>query len=297
MARRYRRETERVNVPGPQLSIRGARRRSRLWSDSSAQVTLNGTCTAAGHHTRAPTVASSYGHAPADGIVAPGRLTGRGDSRTRAPRHRCRGVRGGTRRMFHVVGREILSGPSWPLGTTASKAEPKSLPARPEVGGASRTERIAWETRGEGRSPASVMGLEGGWEVRWPYGEERSRKRPEPTESPLPSIHTGEGGAVVQRGRSRLEGGRVVGGLAPRQSHLRRTRSGRNGHRGDGRHRTGRGHERAVADRPADAPLPGRAGPGGRESQAERRDPTAGHRDGRRSRGADGHEAGPRAAC
>src|SRR5262245_62252362 len=33
-ARRYRRETERVQVPCPQLSIRRASRRTSLWSDS-----------------------------------------------------------------------------------------------------------------------------------------------------------------------------------------------------------------------------------------------------------------------
>jgi hypothetical protein len=55
MARRYRRETERVQVPRPPVSIRGARRRSGVWSDSSAQVPLNGPCTAAGGNTREPT--------------------------------------------------------------------------------------------------------------------------------------------------------------------------------------------------------------------------------------------------
>jgi len=30
---------------------------------------------------------------------------------------RCRGVRGGTRRMFHVLGRETLSDSRWPLET------------------------------------------------------------------------------------------------------------------------------------------------------------------------------------
>jgi len=34
MARRYRRETERVQVPCPQLSIRRASRRTSLWSES-----------------------------------------------------------------------------------------------------------------------------------------------------------------------------------------------------------------------------------------------------------------------
>jgi len=72
--------------------------------------------------------------------------------------------------MFHVGGREILSGPSWPLGTGAYKAEPKSRPAGQEVRGAYSTATIVWETRGEGRSPASVMGLKGGWDVRLPHG-------------------------------------------------------------------------------------------------------------------------------
>ena len=30
---------------------------------------------------------------------------------------RCRGVRGGTLRMFHVLGRETLSDSRWPLET------------------------------------------------------------------------------------------------------------------------------------------------------------------------------------
>ena len=72
--------------------------------------------------------------------------------------------------MFHVVGREILSGPRRPLGTAAYKAELKSVQARQEVRGAYSTDSIAWETRGEGRGPASVMGLEGGGEVRLPHG-------------------------------------------------------------------------------------------------------------------------------
>jgi len=72
--------------------------------------------------------------------------------------------------MMHVLGREIVAGPRGPRGTTAYQAEPKALPARPEVRGAHRTERIAWEPRGEGRSPAAGMGLDGGGEVRWPYG-------------------------------------------------------------------------------------------------------------------------------
>ena len=38
--------------------------------------------------------------------------------------------------MFRVAGREILSDPSWPLGTAAYKAEPKSVLVRQEVRGA-----------------------------------------------------------------------------------------------------------------------------------------------------------------
>jgi hypothetical protein len=60
--------------------------------------------------------------------------------------------------MFHVAGREILPGPRWPLGTTAYKAEPKSLPAWQEVRGAHSIVGIALETRRERRSPASVSG-------------------------------------------------------------------------------------------------------------------------------------------
>ena len=37
--------------------------------------------------------------------------------------------------MFHVAGREILSGPSRPLGTAWYKAEPKSVRARQESAG------------------------------------------------------------------------------------------------------------------------------------------------------------------
>jgi hypothetical protein len=50
-------------------------------------------------------------------IVCTGRLSGRGDEWTDEPRSRCLGVRGGTLYMFRVAGREILSGPRWPLGT------------------------------------------------------------------------------------------------------------------------------------------------------------------------------------
>src|SRR5215510_15850518 len=100
---------------------------------------------AAGCNTSEPQVASSYGPAPADRIVGAGRLSGRGDEWTDEPRYRCRGVRGGTRCMFHVAGRAILPGPRWPLSTAASKAEPKSLPARQEVRGAPSTAWIAPE--------------------------------------------------------------------------------------------------------------------------------------------------------
>ena len=48
MARRYRRETDGVKVPWPQLFVRGPSRRSGLRSDPSAQVTLNDRCKAAG---------------------------------------------------------------------------------------------------------------------------------------------------------------------------------------------------------------------------------------------------------
>lgn len=72
--------------------------------------------------------------------------------------------------MFHGAGREIWSGSSRPLGTAPYKAEPKSGQARQEVRGAYSTEGIAGETRGAGRSPASVTGREGGWDVRLPHG-------------------------------------------------------------------------------------------------------------------------------
>jgi len=58
MARRYRRETHRVKVPWPQLSIRGSSRRAGLWSDPQAQVPLNERCKAAGCNTSEPKVAS-----------------------------------------------------------------------------------------------------------------------------------------------------------------------------------------------------------------------------------------------
>src|SRR5262245_30420786 len=51
-----------------------------------------------------------------------------------------------------------LAGSQGPLGTTAYKAEPKSLLARQEVRGAHSTAWIALETGREGRSPASVSG-------------------------------------------------------------------------------------------------------------------------------------------
>src|SRR5215471_18098854 len=140
--------------------MRGSSRRAGLWSDPQAQVPLNGQCKAAGCNTSEPKVASSYGPAPADGIVAPGRLTGSGDEWTWEPFLRCRGVRGGTLCMFHVAGRELLPGPRRPLGTAASKAEPKSLPARQEVRGAHSTVWIARETGREGRSPATVNGAQ-----------------------------------------------------------------------------------------------------------------------------------------
>src|SRR5215467_2273822 len=96
--------------------MRGSSRRAGLWSDPQAQVPLNGKCKAAGCNTSEPKVASSYGLAPADCIVALGRLTGSGDEWTDEPLFRCRGVRGGTLRMFHVAGREILQSPRWPPG-------------------------------------------------------------------------------------------------------------------------------------------------------------------------------------
>src|SRR5215813_8878076 len=96
--------------------MRGSSRRAGLWSDPQAQVPLNGTCKAAGCNTSEPRVASLYGLAPADGIVALGRLTGSGDEWTWEPLFRCRGVRGGTLRMFHVAGRQILPSPRGPPG-------------------------------------------------------------------------------------------------------------------------------------------------------------------------------------
>jgi hypothetical protein len=59
---------------------------------------------------------------------------------------RCRGVRGGTRRMFHVPGRETLSESSWPLETLWYKAEPKSRAVRQGVRGVHSTVWIARET-------------------------------------------------------------------------------------------------------------------------------------------------------
>src|SRR5215471_14347704 len=126
--------------------MRGSSRRAGLWSDPQAQVPLHERCKAAGCNTSEPKVASLYGIALADRIVCTGRLTGRGDEWTGEPRYRCRGVRGGTPRLFHVSGREILPGPRWPLGTAVYKAEPKSLLARQEVRGAHSTAWIAWET-------------------------------------------------------------------------------------------------------------------------------------------------------
>jgi hypothetical protein len=121
-------------------------------------VPLNERGKAAGCNTSEPTVASVYGPAPADRLGCAGRLTGRGDEWTGEARFRCRGVRGGTRRLLHVAGRELVLGPRWPLGTTAYKAAPKSLSAQQEVRGAHRTVWIALATGGEERSPASVNG-------------------------------------------------------------------------------------------------------------------------------------------
>src|SRR5215510_16264842 len=138
--------------------MRGSSRRAGLGSDPQAQVPLNERGKAAGCNTSEPPVASLYRIALADRIVCTGRLTGRGDEWRGDPRFRCRGVRGGTPRLFHVAGREIWPGPRWPLGTAASKAAPQSLSAWQEVRGAPSTVCIALETWREGRSPASVNG-------------------------------------------------------------------------------------------------------------------------------------------
>ena len=52
MARRYRRETNGVQVPWPYLSVRGPSRRSGLCREVQAQVTLNERCKAAGCNNR-----------------------------------------------------------------------------------------------------------------------------------------------------------------------------------------------------------------------------------------------------
>lgn len=58
MARRYRRKTNGVKVPWPQLSVRGPSRRSGGWSDPSAQVILNDRCKTAGCNISEPISAS-----------------------------------------------------------------------------------------------------------------------------------------------------------------------------------------------------------------------------------------------
>ena len=57
-ARRYRRETNGVQVPWPYLSVRGPSRRSGLCREVQAQVTLNDRCKAAGCNNRELTSAS-----------------------------------------------------------------------------------------------------------------------------------------------------------------------------------------------------------------------------------------------
>jgi hypothetical protein len=57
-ARRYRRETNGVQVPWPYLSVRGPSRRSGLCREVQAQVTLNDRCKAVGRNNRELTSAS-----------------------------------------------------------------------------------------------------------------------------------------------------------------------------------------------------------------------------------------------
>lgn len=121
---------------------------------------MNGKCKAAGCNKSEPKLASLYGYALADTIVAGGRLKGSGDQWTREPLYRRRGVRGCTLRMFHVVGREILHGLGWPPRTMEYKAEPKSSSPMQEVRGAHKTVCIALETWREERGPASVVGVQ-----------------------------------------------------------------------------------------------------------------------------------------
>jgi hypothetical protein len=158
MARRYRRAPEGVRVPGPHGCMRGSRRRSGVWRESSAPGPVSGRCPAAGGHNREPQGAGASGTAPADRLVGAGRLLGGGDAWPRASRCRCRGVRGGTRRMGHVGGRAVLSGPRRPRGTAASEAQRQSLTARPACRGAHRPGGSALGPWREGGSPPAVMG-------------------------------------------------------------------------------------------------------------------------------------------
>jgi hypothetical protein len=68
------------------------------------------------------------------------------ESWTRGALDRCQGMRGSTRRMFDVVGREVLYGLRRPLGTAAYRAELKSLTAMQEFGRAHCTVCITLET-------------------------------------------------------------------------------------------------------------------------------------------------------
>jgi hypothetical protein len=69
------------------------------------------------------------------------------------------------------------------------------------------------------------MGLKGVSEVRLPYGEERSRQRPETAERPISHIQAGQSGEVLEPGRQGLEDGQPLGGLAASQSQQRSARS------------------------------------------------------------------------
>ena len=156
-------------------------------------MTLNGQCKAAGCNNSEPKVASLYGPAPADRIVALGRLTGSGDEWTGEPLYGCRGVRGCTLRMFHVAGRDVLLGPRWLLGTMAYKAEPKSTSTRQAFRGAHSTVWIALETGREGRSPTSVTGAQRSLgcpiAIRLPTEQTTSGNCREPSIAQTPPTH------------------------------------------------------------------------------------------------------------
>ena len=90
-----------------------------------------------------------------------------------------------------------IAGSQWPLGTAAWQAAPKSL-SGPAKSAAHSTAWIALETgEREGALLQSILVLEGVWDVRLPYGYQRSRQVSETAESPIPHIQAGQEETVL----------------------------------------------------------------------------------------------------